>query len=629
MKTEIICLGRRKDSPSHAEAIQLVENLTRRHQMKVAQITDTATLRELITAMVPAVENNGVIIVLVSEANYLRAKSTLLKAMGTRTVFHPAVLRSISSKENETVPTEVAEEHAVMPKNGVVFLSEDGFYSGFAFTENGQYVLMLPLDSVLLTPMAEKQVNRYFAKTISSGRVTRVIGLFGIGKTETENTIAGLFPDGGECGYEVRDFGGELQLVLSVKLPDEKIAEKLCDEKVEEVTQLLSRHVYGTNQSRLAELTVNSLKASGLDVAVVINPSAKTLIAKLALVPEYTAFFRFVEAGFPQEKLAANDYAAKLAEHARVHSGAEFGAAITSAYQAGGKKNVPAVLYIALADGKRVWVRKVYSKTPDNIGEILNSAAACLLELTYRKSENKLKEMLNAPLVTPQPEAEPEGTAVPVPQEETETAKEADVESEWEDEEELIEEALDASEEEPDRFFGYSHPAAQTEQEDAPYGTPFPYPIPPTGYYPYYQPQVPVSQTDYYERDYLPPEFDVSEGNGYGMQPPYPPQQQGEMPFFQQQPPPTPVQRPDYPAPRGGNRRDTATQRSRVAPEGFYGYRGPREEDYGLSEPPIAPQGFHFPEVAVPDDFYSQSPVPTPRRERQDVPSRKRKRTKR
>lgn len=665
MKTELLCLGMQTDNPSHAEAIQLVNKLAKRNHINIGKTVDTKNLRELITAMVPAIENNKIIFVLVTEAEYVRAKNTLLRAMGIHIIAHPAVLRNISTKENETIPAEIAEDHAAMPKGCTVFLSEDGFYSGFSFSENNQYVIMLPLESTILAPMIETSVNDYFTKTINKGKMTKVIGLFGIGKTEVETALSDLFPDGDPCSIEIKDFGGELQLVLTVSLSDDVEAAQLCEDRVKQITALFQKNIYGTNQSRLAELTVNSLKASGFDVAIVINPGAKTLITKLAAVPEYSAFFKFVEASVEKGSMPPNDYAARLANTARINSGADFGAAITNMFSSN-KGEKLCIMYIALADGKHVWVRKVYSKSPDNVGEILNSAAACLLELIYRKSESTLKMLLTAPPVVAQPSTPVETVSVSEPTAVSESAaqptekkkeeppvekKKKKKEKEKGKEKAVIVEAESAPEPiavekpaatepepaavPPTTFYPTPSPspAASLPYNNSPVETGYQQPVYPSGhlqepppeFYPeaYYagspQPGTYLQQ-DYYQQNYLPPEFDVPMNYEAPFTDNYPPvySQPAMAPNVTEPLPAEALENSQpYPNPvasqpvREQPRRSQSRRRRQVPTpgEGLYGYRGPLP---GVQPREKAPMNQPKQDVPYPEQPAMAQNVPQP-----------------
>ena len=429
MTTQILCLKSGNNVGEDA-VIEKIKALTEKFKIESTGTVEAKNLRELITDLVPAMEKNEVIFMLVRKDEYLRTKNTLMQAMGIRIIAHPAVLRAISLNTEEIFPDEKIEEHTAMPKGCTVFLSKNGYYSGFAYAEGKQHIIMLPLDAEISCDIADTVLNEYFMRMVNDGKVTKVIGMFGVSKTEVETAIKDIIFTNDPCTYEIKDFGGELQVALTVSGCDDDEIKRVSDEKINDITQKFSKNIYGINQPRLAELTVHSLKASGFDVSVVINPGAKTLISKLAIVPEYAAFFKFVEAGVERGGQQANDYAARLANTARINSGSDFGAAITNVFTTTASGEKISVMYIALADGRNVRVRKVYSKNPDNAGEILNSAATCLLELIYRKSEEYLQAMLTSSPIVDYTNEIPADEITAAPNEESAVQSEGRIEAE-------------------------------------------------------------------------------------------------------------------------------------------------------------------------------------------------------
>ena len=178
MTTQILCLGAEKSREAADNAVKALSNLAEKLKIELKDTFKTESLKSLIMEMVPALENNNIIFILADKSEYTRAKNMILQAMGVRIVAHPSILRAIAVNAKESVLGEKAEEHAAMPKGGTLFLSTNGYYSGFALEEGGQHIIMIPLGCDSTHLQIENGVKGYVSGIFSNNRVTKVIGMF-------------------------------------------------------------------------------------------------------------------------------------------------------------------------------------------------------------------------------------------------------------------------------------------------------------------------------------------------------------------------------------------------------------------------------------------------------------------
>ncbi len=102
-------------------------------------------IRESFMALQDALENDDLIITVVDTRNYLRFKSALIQAFECGVEYNSAVLNKI---ENRTeLDDKKKKAFSAFPAPATVFVSDDGFYSGFGLDNGSQCILCLPIDN--------------------------------------------------------------------------------------------------------------------------------------------------------------------------------------------------------------------------------------------------------------------------------------------------------------------------------------------------------------------------------------------------------------------------------------------------------------------------------------------------
>ena len=102
-----------------------------------------------------------VIVAAADESAFLEQKWNLLKALGLKSEICPAVLQSI--RRSGGLADASMKAHALMPKDGAVFLTSDGLFSGFAMERGGQTLLFLPMIEGRTQEILREGVQRFFA----------------------------------------------------------------------------------------------------------------------------------------------------------------------------------------------------------------------------------------------------------------------------------------------------------------------------------------------------------------------------------------------------------------------------------------------------------------------------------
>ena len=102
-------------------------------------------IRESFMALQDALQSDDLIITVVDTRNYLRFKSALIQAFECGAEYNSAVLNKIEKRIE--LDDKKKKAFAAFPAVATVFVSDDGFYSGFGLDNGSQCILCLPIDN--------------------------------------------------------------------------------------------------------------------------------------------------------------------------------------------------------------------------------------------------------------------------------------------------------------------------------------------------------------------------------------------------------------------------------------------------------------------------------------------------
>ena len=123
-------------------------------------------IRDVFMALQDALENDELIITVVDSKNYIRFKNALIQAFGNEAEQNSAVLNKI---ENVTeLDDKRKKAFSTFPAAATVFVSDDGFYSGFGLENGSQCVLCLPIDNNRIDKILRDGVIPFLNNTFGS-----------------------------------------------------------------------------------------------------------------------------------------------------------------------------------------------------------------------------------------------------------------------------------------------------------------------------------------------------------------------------------------------------------------------------------------------------------------------------
>lgn len=123
-------------------------------------------IRAIFMALQDALENDELIIAAVDSKNYIRFKNALIQAFGNEAKYSSAVLNKIENVEE--LDDKKKKAFSVFPSASTVFVSEDGFFSGFGLENGSQSVLFLPIDNNRIDKILRDGVIPFLNKVFGS-----------------------------------------------------------------------------------------------------------------------------------------------------------------------------------------------------------------------------------------------------------------------------------------------------------------------------------------------------------------------------------------------------------------------------------------------------------------------------
>ena len=132
-------------------------------------------IRETFMALQKALEDDELIIAAVDSRNYIRFKNALIQAFGSEAKYSSVVLNKIEKVEE--LDDKKKKAFSIFPAASTVFVSEDGFFSGFGLENGSQAVIFLPIDNNRIDKILRVGVipflNKVFGAKVENQVVTQ------------------------------------------------------------------------------------------------------------------------------------------------------------------------------------------------------------------------------------------------------------------------------------------------------------------------------------------------------------------------------------------------------------------------------------------------------------------------
>ncbi|MCI8554585.1 MAG: CinA family nicotinamide mononucleotide deamidase-related protein, partial [Clostridiales bacterium] len=353
-------------------------------------------------------------------------RETVCETLGIPLEFHEESWRRIeeyfAAMEKECADSN--RKQAMLPRGSIVFPNDHGTAPGCAVEKYGQRVVMLPGPPKELIPMFSDYVAPYLAQYAGGTIFSRTVGVFGLPESSLAERLADLMSESNPSVAPYAD-SGEVVLRITAHAADSAAARALCDPVVEEIRRRLGAFIYGVDAGSLQKATVALLREKELKIATAESCTAGLLSGRITEIPGASQVFECGIAAYsneikrdvlsvPEEMLetfgaVSAETACAMALGARRVGHAALGVGITGVAGPDASEGKPVgTVYIALADDKRTWVKKITAgHGPDDRETVRYIATSHALDLVRRYLEAMPAVMAGGEMVEEPPAAPP------------------------------------------------------------------------------------------------------------------------------------------------------------------------------------------------------------------------------
>lgn len=333
-------------------------------------------------------------------------RETVAECLGLPLVLHEESDRRIRAYFERTGKeyTENNQKQAMLPEGCMVFPNDHGTAPGCAIEQDAHRVVLLPGPPRELISMFFEYVTPYLTRCSGGTIHSHTIGVFGIPEAAVDERLQDLM-EGSNPTVAPYAKDGEVVLRITAKADTVEQANALCDPIIADIRERLGNAVYGVDAGGLAKRVVSLLTEKEMKVATAESCTAGLLSGRLTEVPGVSAVFECGIAAYSKEikhqmlgvpesileqcGAVSPETAGAMAVGARRAGGADIGIGITGvAGPDTSEGKAVGTVYVALADEKRVWVKKVFAGHGNEDREyIRNMATLYALDMSRRYLE--------------------------------------------------------------------------------------------------------------------------------------------------------------------------------------------------------------------------------------------------
>ena len=306
-------------------------------------------------------------------------KQAVAEAFGKRLEFREDCAQSIRAffAHSRMPMTENNLQQAWLPDGCTVLRNRWGTAPGCAFQSGDNYVVMLPGPPRECIPMFREEAAPWLM-ALSEGIIrSRTLRVFGKGESEVESLLRDRMNELTNPTLAPYAKEGEVELRITAKAASPEEAEALIAPVEEEVRSLLGELVYGADVSSLEQVALDLLKEHGKTLGTAESCTGGLIAKRITDLPgassalmggivSYTNHVKINVLGVSPELLEEQgavcaDVAAAMAKGARAALGCDLAVSATGVAgpDSDDRGNPVGLVYVALADSQRTWVRKL------------------------------------------------------------------------------------------------------------------------------------------------------------------------------------------------------------------------------------------------------------------------------
>jgi nicotinamide-nucleotide amidase len=249
----------------------------------------------------------------------------------------------------------------------------NGTAPGQWLTAEAKRIALLPGPPRELEPMCEAHVWPRLAAAARGRVIRRVLKVTGLGESEVEDRIRGLYPDQDGLRMTILSSPGQVELHLAARIPGAASeAEGALEGLADDLKNRLGERIFSEDGEELEQVVGRLLTAAGATLAAAESCTGGLIAERITRIPGSSAYFlagavtysnaaKIRTLGVPAELLDAHgavspEVAAAMAAGMRIRSGADIGISVTGIAGPGGATPDKPVglVYAAIATAESV-----------------------------------------------------------------------------------------------------------------------------------------------------------------------------------------------------------------------------------------------------------------------------------
>lgn len=307
-------------------------------------------------------------------------KQVVAETFGKKLVFSEESAQSIRDFFARTgkAMTDNNLQQAWLPEGCTILKNRWGTAPGCAFRSGDNYVVMLPGPPSECLPMFREEAAPWLMG-LSEGVIrSRTLRVFGMGESRVEDLLRQRMNALTNPTLAPYAKEGEVELRITAKADTPREAEALIAPVEAEVRSLLGDLVYGADVPSLEAVVLAGLKERGLTMGTAESCTGGLIAKRITDLPgssavlkggvvSYTNEVKQHVLGVPARLLEEQgavcaDVAAAMAQGARRVLGCDLSVSATGVAgpDSDERGNPVGLVYVALADRERVWVRELH-----------------------------------------------------------------------------------------------------------------------------------------------------------------------------------------------------------------------------------------------------------------------------
>lgn len=332
-------------------------------------------------------------------------KETVAAVMNRKLIMDEQVLNDIQEyflKQDRSM-SESNRKQAFVIDGAVILKNHNGTAPGFIIEDGGRTVVLLPGPPSELVPMFEKQAEPYFKTKSNQTIISHNVRVFGVGESLVAECCGELL-DGNNPTVATYAKTGEVDIRVTARAKKASVAETACRPVIEQLKSTFKENIYGIDCDSLQRVVVNLLKVNRKKLATAESCTAGMLSSRITQIPgssdvfemgvtAYADYIKIQALGVSDELIeqlgaVSPEVAAEMAIGIRTMCNADIGIGITGVAGPESSENKPVgLVFIALADRKKVYVRKIMCKDSDREA-VRITASSTALDMVRRYLEN-------------------------------------------------------------------------------------------------------------------------------------------------------------------------------------------------------------------------------------------------